>query len=245
MPLSVVQTEWTEHERKCLCGVLNLFSDTLYNNWLMICSGKRESRRFLTSHQYDPWISGQFSKLPLDDLRLTSECNGKVKTTLGSLNAIGNEFIAFHPGSFKYTASKFFRPMLEDDVSYPVDTRLRFKYKFDEAYEVSVIGFRIWDAKSWTPKSPIRYQYFDADSARVNPLNPRLNRRRMYYRFVVSNTLFPIQNDDVFEFIVKYNAPVQNDVPTFNFLTMRIPRVRRSAARICIADGYPHSDDPD
>ena len=160
MPLSVVQTERTEHERRCLCGGLNLFSDTLYNNWLMICSGKRESRRFLTTKEYNPWVSGQFSTLPMTHKRVKKECGSGVKTAVSSLKEGGHDLTTFHLNTFMFVTSKFCK--LQPWEAARARNIFKISYEFNEAFEIN--GFRVWDTKRWFPKIPIRYQHFDVNS---------------------------------------------------------------------------------
>merc|ERR1712024_30434 len=94
------------------------------------------------------------------------------------------------------------------------------------------------------------YEFYDVNSRVVKPLNPTkedgCDTEPCAYTYVATNNRFPIKQDDVIEFIVEYNAPVQNDVPTFDFLTVSsivIDNVEEY--KICdIRDEYPLSDSP-
>jgi len=252
---NIFKTERSEDERKCLCGGLNLFSDTLHTNWLMICSGKRESRRFLTTKEYDPKISGQFSKLPMSDPRVTKECGGKVKTAVSSLKDFSYDLNAFHLKNFNFVTSKFVTLEDLDNGDHSYSDGLLIRYNFNEAYDSNVIGFRVWDAKNWIAKVPVTHAYYDVNA--VSPSNQYLHQTKvdvgctgdncqMEIGARVSMDLMIIGVGTVIEFIVEYAAPVQHDVPTFQSLKMFLGSDREDDSHwntICSKfHQYPYSD---
>jgi len=249
---NIFKTERSEDERKCLCGGLNLFSDTLHTNWLMICSGKRESRRFLTTKEYDPKISGQFSKLPLDDPRVTKECGGKVKTAVSSLKDFAYDLNAFHLKNFNFVTSKFVTLEASTGVDHSYSNFLVIRYKFNEAYDINVIGFRVWDAKNWIAKTPVTHEYYDVNSVTNQNLDPYLvdvdctANCEMGINRDVSTDLMSVGVGTVIEFIVEYAAPVQHDVPTFESLKMLLgtdPNEDNDWDTICSrSHQYPYND---